>query len=246
MDSSSVGTGSSGLLDEATARKRLAASSIIQYRYGLTDYLGHTSVRLEGDRVLIKPKHSPTVMAMDSLGPEDFIVIDLDGRGESGPPPPAEVFIHTEILRSRPDVNVVVHTHQPNALTLGVLGAPVLPLIHVQSPLVEDPVPIWPCPLLVTTQERGASLARALGEHRVAMLQGHGIVSVSSSIEEATINAIHLEQLAVVNLEVLRTGLAPRVIPQEEIATLREELAPVRGRWAYYASIFGVDAGLLA
>ncbi len=232
--------------DEARARRLLTAASIIQFRYGLTDYLGHTSVRLEGEgRTLIKPKHSPTVRAMDSLGPDDFIVVDDDGRADSGPPPPAEVFLHTEILKHRPDIDVVVHTHQPNAVAIGVLGAAIHPLLHVQSPLVERPVPIWPCPLLVTDKQRGADLAEALGDHKVVLLQGHGIVSVARTIEEATINAIHLEQLAVINLEALRTGLKPRIIPPEEIAILRAELAPVAGRWAYYASIFGVDSALL-
>jgi len=235
-----------GYPDENRARRLLAAASIIQYRYGLTDYLGHTSVRLTGGgRTLIKPKHSPTVRAMDTLGPEDFIVVDDDGIAESGPMPPAEVFLHTEILRARPDINVVVHTHQVNAQAIGVLGAPILPLLHVQAPLVERPVPTWPCPLLVTNKERGAELAEALGDHKVALLQGHGIVSVATTIEEATINAIHLEQLAAINLEALRTGRSPRIIPQEEIAILRAELAPVAGRWAYYASIFDVDSALL-
>lgn len=232
--------------DEQRARRLVTASSTIQYRLGLTDYLGHTSMRVPGaDRYLIKPKHSPSVRAMDSLGPDDLIVVDGNGVSATGGRPPAEVFIHTEILKRRPDVNVVVHTHQPLAVTMGILEAPIHPLLHVQSPLVADPVPIWPCSLLVTDQELGTQLADALGDGPVAHLQGHGIVSVGATIEEATVNAIHLEQLAKVNLEVLKTGLAPRVIPPEQIERLREQLAPVDGRWAYYASITDVDDALL-
>lgn len=233
--------------DEQRARRLVTASSTIQYRMGLTDYLGHTSMRLAGDhRYLIKPKHSPSVRAMDSLGPEDLIVVDDDGVSADASRPPAEVFIHTEIFKRRPDVNVVVHTHQPLAVTMGILEAPMHPLLHVQSPLVSAPVPIWPCSLLVTDQGLGGRLADALGDGPVAHLQGHGIVSVGATIEEATVNAIHLEQLSRVNLEVLKTGLTPRVIPPEEIERLRDQLAPVDGRWAYYASITDVDEELLA
>lgn len=233
-------------LDEARARRLVTASSTIQYRLGLTDYLGHTSMRLPGDgRYLIKPKHSPSVRAMDDLGPDDLIVVDGAGVSEGGGRPPAEVFIHTEILERRPDVNVVVHTHQPLAVTMGVLEVPIHPLLHVQSPLVREPVPIWPCSLLVTDQELGGQLADALGDRSVAHLQGHGIVSVGATIEEATVNAIHLEQLAKINLECLKTGRSPRVIPDTEIDRLRETLAPVDGRWAYYASITEVDEALL-
>jgi ribulose-5-phosphate 4-epimerase/fuculose-1-phosphate aldolase len=232
--------------DEQRARRLVTASSTIQYRLGLTDYLGHTSMRLAGDaRYLIKPKHSPSVRAMDSLGPDDLIVVDDDGVSADTARPPAEVFIHTEILKRRPDVNVVVHTHQPLAVTMGILEAPIHPLLHVQSPLVAEPVPIWPCSLLVTDQDLGGRLADALGDGLVAHLQGHGIVSVGATIEEATVNAIHLEQLARVNLEALKTGLTPRVIPPEQIERLRDQLAPVDGRWSYYASITDVDETLL-
>lgn len=236
-----------GDAEEQRARRLVTASSTIQYRLGLIDYLGHTSMRLDGDgRYLIKPKHSPSVRAMDSLRPDDLIVVDDDGISESGGRPPAEVFIHTEILKHRPDVNVVVHTHQPQAVTMGVLEAPILPLLHVPSPLVIEPVPIWPCSLLVTDQELGSQLADALGDKPVAHLQGHGIVSVAATVEEATVNAIHLEQLAKINLDALKTGRSPRVIPREEIELLRQRLAPLDGRWAYYASITDVDEALLA
>ena len=237
-----------GAVSEDRARRLLAASSTIQYRLGLTDYLGHTSIRLpEPGRYLVKPKHSVTVRAGDTVGPADFVVVDADGRLVEGQgQPPSEVFIHTEIYRVRPDVQVVIHTHQPQATLMGVLGAPILPLLHAQSPLLEEPIPTWPCSLLVQDAELGAQLAEALGDHSLAHLQGHGIVSVSTTVAEATVNALHLEQLAKANLEVLKTGIAPRVVPPEEIARLRQQIAGVEGRWAYYAAAAGVEESLLA
>lgn len=237
-----------GTIPEERARRLLAASSTIQYRLGLTDYLGHTSMRTpQPGRYLVKPKHSRTVRAGDTVAPEDFIVVDGDGRlVEGGAAPPSEVFIHTEIFRRRPDVQVVIHTHQPLATLMGVLDAPILPLLHAQSPLVEVPPPVWPCSLLVQDRDLGAQLAAALGDASLAHLQGHGIVSVAATIEEATVNALHLEQLAKANLEVLKTGRTPRVVPPDQIARLREQLAGVEGRWAYYASVAGADDTLLA
>lgn len=233
-------------LTEPTARRLLTASSMIQYRMGLTDYLGHTSVRLAaGNGYLIKPKHSPSVRAMDALGPGDFLVVDEDGLAHDGGQPPSEVFIHTEILKRRPDVNVVVHTHQPKATLMGVLGAPVLPLLHIVAPLLEHEIPTWDCSLLVQDASLGASLADTLGEAAVAHLRGHGVVCVGATIEEATVHAIFLELAAAANLDALQTGIAPRVVPPEEIARLPEQMAPVAGRWAYYASITDVDDALL-
>lgn len=227
--------------DEAVAdlRTLVAEAGQVLYRLGLADYLGHCSARVPGtDQVVIKPKHSPTVRGMHCLTGADMIVVDLDGRlvvGED--PPPAEVFIHTEIYRARPDVSAVVHTHQPSATLLGVIGAPALPILHIPSVFVRRPVPIWPCPLLVTSPRAGADLAAALGDERYCHLQGHGIVSVAETVPEATVAAAMLEQLAEANLRLLQTGREPRVISPDEIDALTREAAPVAGRWAYFRQL---------
>jgi ribulose-5-phosphate 4-epimerase/fuculose-1-phosphate aldolase len=225
---------------ERELRQLLADSCHILYKLGLSDYLGHPSVRLEGtDRVLIKPKHSPRVRGMDTMTADNMIVIDLDGKlleGEDGPP--SEVFIHTEIYRARPDVLSVVHTHQPISTLAGIVGLPILPLLHVAAPLVEQqPVPTFPCAELVVSPELGRGLAQALGDHKVCHLQGHGIVSVADTVQAATIGAVHLEQLAEVNYRAAQLGREPRVIPQKEIDALKKTLAPLAGRWAYYVEI---------
>jgi ribulose-5-phosphate 4-epimerase/fuculose-1-phosphate aldolase len=225
---------------EGELRELLAQSCRILYKLGLSDYLGHPSVRIQGtDRVLIKPKHSPRVRGMDTMTADVMIEVDLDGklvRGEDGPP--SEVFIHTEIYRARPDVLSVVHTHQPMSTLAGIVGLPILPVLHVAAPLVEQqPVPTFACAELVVNPQLGQGLAQALSKHKVCHLQGHGIVSVSDTIEAATIGAVHLEQLADVCYRAAQVGREPRVIPQNEIDALKRNLAPLAGRWAYYAEL---------
>jgi ribulose-5-phosphate 4-epimerase/fuculose-1-phosphate aldolase len=123
---------------------------------------------------------------------------------------------------------------------LGILGLPILPLLHVESLVVEQqPVPIFACAELIVTQDAGRRVAQALGDHRVCHLQGHGIVSVGPSVQEATLGAIHLERLADVNYRVAQLGREPRVIPQHEIDALKAQIAPPAGRWAYYTSLTG-------
>jgi L-ribulose-5-phosphate 4-epimerase len=221
----------------------VATACRIIYRLGLSDYLGHPSARVPGtDLVVIKPKHSVRVRGMDRMTAADMVVVDLDGNLVEGEDlPPAEVFVHTEIYRARPDVLGVVHTHQPVATELGVYGIPILPILHIEAPLVAEPVPTWPSARMVVTPELGRALAAALGNHRVCHLQGHGIVSVAGSIEDATLGAIFLERLARATLLGAQTGRAPRVIPPAEIADLRQTMAASAGRWAYYSEIAGGD-----
>src|SRR5690348_13845047 len=99
-------------IDETTTglRELVATAGRILYQQGLSDYLGHCSARVgDTDRVVIKPKFSTKTRGMYSLRAADMVVVDLDGQLVEGQErPPAEVFIHTEIYRARPDVHAVV------------------------------------------------------------------------------------------------------------------------------------------
>lgn len=230
-------------LTEAELRRLLADCCRVLYRLGLTDYMGHPSARIPGtEYVLIKPRHSLRIRAQDRLTPDDMVIIDLDGKliaGRDGPP--AERFIHTCIYRARPDVQAIVHTHQHWSTIMGITSQPILPILHVESPLVERPVPLWPCAKLVTDDDLGQQLAAALGDHTVCLLQGHGIVSVAASVHEAALAAIHLERLAEANYQVLAINHQPRVIPSEEIRQLKASGVGADVRWAYYAELGGVS-----
>lgn len=224
---------------EREQRELLATACHILYKLGLSDYLGHPSVRLGDDRVLIKPKHSPRIRGMDTMGPDDMVLIDFSGKLIEGEhEPPSERFIHTEIYRVRPDVQSVVHTHQPISTLMGIVELPILPLLHVEAAVAErQPIPIFACAELIVSAEQGHRVAEALGDHRVCHLQGHGIVSVAQTVQEATLGAIHLERLAEVNYRVAQLGRPPRVIPHNEIEALKRQLASPAGRWAYYAEL---------
>ncbi|MBV8086060.1 MAG: class II aldolase/adducin family protein [Chloroflexi bacterium] len=226
----------------AQLRELLAESCRVLFRLGLVDYMGHPSVRIPGtNHVLIKPQHSLRIKSQDRLTGDDMVVIDLDGNlVEGNDRPPGERFIHTCIYKARPDVQAVVHTHQPMATAMGIGSAPILPILHVESALVERPVPIWPCAKLVTDEDLGNDLVRILGDHLVCHLQGHGIVSVAATVQEATIGAIWIERLAEANWRVAAMGREPRVIPSDEIHQRRESGVGWEVRWAYYRELAGL------
>ena len=239
--------GASADSSEERLREQVATSCRILFKLGLADYLGHSSARLPGtDQVLIKPRHSQTIRGLGELSAEQVVAIDLDGNLLEGrDPPPGERFIHTEIYRARPDVGGVVHTHQTLATIFGVVRREILPLLHVEAPLVARGIPIYSSPELIHTAERGAAVAAVLGDYPVCHLQGHGIVAVAPSVEEATIAAIHLERLARANYLAAQLG-TPRVIPPDEIERLAAPMVDFRVRWAYYASLADDNLGARA
>jgi ribulose-5-phosphate 4-epimerase/fuculose-1-phosphate aldolase len=217
----------------------VAEAGRVLHALGLVDYLGHVSTRLDDGRIVIKPKHSPTVRSLGGLSAEDMVIVDAEGNLLDGADkPPAEVYIHTEIYKARPDVRAVAHTHQHSATLLGVIEQPALPLLHIPASYVDvDEVGLWPSSVLVTDVALGADLAAALGDRDYCHLQGHGIVSVGATVEEAVIRAVMLEDLSRANLDVLATGKPPRLIPQHELDELRKHRAPVAGRWEYFREI---------
>ncbi|MBI2756065.1 MAG: class II aldolase/adducin family protein [Chloroflexi bacterium] len=220
-------------------RERVATACAVLFRLGLTDYLGHPSMRVPGtEYVAIKPRHSEAIRAMGSIQPDEVAVIDLDGKLVAGTHhPPGERFIHTGIYRARPDVSAVVHTHQSLATIFGVVQKEILPILHVEAPLVARGIPTYPSPELIEDAERGAAVAAALGDYDLCHLQGHGIVTVAKTVEEATIAAIHLERLARANYMAAQIGGTPRVIPTDEIERLHAPMVGYKVRWAYYTSL---------
>jgi ribulose-5-phosphate 4-epimerase/fuculose-1-phosphate aldolase len=231
------------MLAESDLRRELADVCRVLFRLHLVDYMGHPSVRIPGtDRVLIKPRHSELIRAQDQIQPEDMALIDLEGRHLAGDhPPPGERFIHTAIYRARPDVQAVVHTHQPMATVMSIAEVPIQPILHVEGELVERPAPMWPHAMLVTDADLGAQLAAALGDHRVVLLQGHGVASVAATLAEAALQAIHLEHLAEAMWRVLAIGRQPRVIPSEELRQRTSTGVGWQVRWAYYRQLAGCE-----
>src|SRR5262245_26013358 len=76
--------------------------------------------------------------------------------------PPRETMIHAAIYEARPDVNSVVHTHQPLATAFSVAGTPILP-IYNQAAVFAPETPIFPSPRLIYTLQDGKETGATLG-----------------------------------------------------------------------------------
>ena len=160
---------------------------------GQGDYIwGHVTVRLPDrpDHLLMKPAR----IGLEEIGPEDVITVNLDGEKVDGAAPRhIEVFIHSEVMRARPEVNCVVHTHPECAIAFSSLGKPLLPVGHAGS-LFCDGLPVYDETTdLITDQALGASVARKLDAHDALLLRNHGIVTAGTSVDEAILKAIFLE-----------------------------------------------------
>ena len=147
-------------------KEKLAYSCNILANEGHWDnILGHVSVRIPGqNRILMKP-HS---FGFEEIRPQHIIVVDIgtgkktEGKYERH----SEVFIHTEIMKARPDVNCVVHSHPPYATAFGALGQKLRPISHEGNIFYEGLPTFDYTTALIRTAELGVEVAKSLGKCR--------------------------------------------------------------------------------
>ncbi len=200
--------------------------------------LGHVSVRVPGeDKVLMKPYG----LGFEEVRPFDLIVLDLEGNKLAGPHPPhGERFIHTEILKSRREVQSVIHTHPFYATVLGTTGEELLPLTH-EGVLFIQGVPLYDgTPELITTKEGALPIVQTLGDKRALFIKNHGVVVVGRSLQEAVISALYLETAAKAQVTAKAFG---RLDPIDRQIALRMhekqyQVKQFEQFWNYYARKF--------
>jgi ribulose-5-phosphate 4-epimerase/fuculose-1-phosphate aldolase len=195
------------------------ASTILEWESG--DIFGHVGVRLPGgDGIACKLFREPGGSDQDWLVHFDFNGKKLGGVGT----PPLEAPIYTEILKRRPDVRAVCHTHSPACVALS-LADKQISAIHMQSAKFGYGVPIYPRPIHIKDMDEGNDLARMLADESVIVIKGHGVVATGASIDEACMNALYLERTAKIQGLALTLGFAgPTKEFQDEILESRRRL----------------------
>jgi ribulose-5-phosphate 4-epimerase/fuculose-1-phosphate aldolase len=138
----------------------------------------HLSARVPGTPYIVVKARGASL----ELKRDHTCLCDLDGNTLAGRELPAEVPLHLEIYRSRPDVGAIGHTHQPVAT-----------LLLTNTPSARTDIPHYPSSELINTTERGVELARTLGTAAMAHLNGHGMAIVGINIDEVTARAAELE-----------------------------------------------------
>ena len=190
--------------------------------------LGHVSLRdPHGQGFWLKRNR---IGLGEVMGAGDFVLVDWDGRqlaGSGGRH--SEWPIHSEILRLRPDVQVVAHTHPFHACVFSASLDPLEPFgldadyfIHV--PRHADQV------ALITTKEEGAALARSLGGEFAVLLANHGVTFCGTSVPHATCVGVFLEKACKAQLAGLAAGFRTSM-PDEATRARRRSQMMTPAHW---------------
>jgi L-fuculose-phosphate aldolase len=213
-------------------KDKLVTACHILDREAITDGYGHVSVRVPGAEAFITIANvSPGCVTVERLIMQDFEGNYLGGAKAA----PNEWPIHACILKARPDVMSVAHTHSKWSTIFSVLPIRLRPMHHYGKFLSADGPPVYGGVGLVCTVDRGNDLAAALGGEPAVLMRAHGDAVVGASIEQVVERTTRLAMLGEWNHLALLHG-EPKYLTTEELEVYNaDQRFPMRG-WEYFVS----------
>lgn len=209
----------------------------VLHSQGQSDHVwGHVSVRDDGGRgVWLKSSR----LGLDEVTSEDVILLSWDGKILKGRAERhLEYPIHLEIMRARPDVNAVVHTHPLHSIAFAGTGWPLKHLSHEWASFTPTGLARFTATSdLITTPELGRALAHDLNENLAILMPHHGITTAAGSVGDAVAAAVQLERACQIAL----LAGANSIPASEEDAVRKQRLSAGRLRniWDYLSRVVG-------
>ncbi|GAC1381548.1 MAG: hypothetical protein NVSMB48_09800 [Marmoricola sp.] len=211
-------------------RTEIADACRVLAARGLADgILGHVSLRIDDSMLLVRCR-GPRERGLAFTVPDDVRLVDLDGApagpGEldEGYTVPNELPLHTEVLRARPEVRAVVHAHPPAVVAADLAGLAVRPIVGAFDipgmRLAAGGVPVYPRGVLVRNRRLAQEMVNALGDRPVVVLRAHGLTSAAGSVEQAVLQAISVDTLSRLALDIASAGGSLVDLPDEDVAEL--------------------------
>ena len=164
---------------------------------------GNVSVR-DGDSMLIKASGS----TLETMTDQDLVRCDLDGKvfEDEEKKPSMEVSFHAWILKSFPEINCVCHTHPTHTIKLlcserthDFANKRLFPDQVVRNGTKSCVVP-YATPGLPLREEIKKSVEEFIRRNgffpKLILLNNHGIITASASIQEAVVSTLMCEKSA--------------------------------------------------
>ncbi|MGM0214301.1 class II aldolase/adducin family protein [Enterococcus sp. AZ109] len=160
-------------------------------RYGLIALSGgNVSWRMDSGEILV----TPSGMVYEELTPEDIIVLDSDGNIlESKRRPSVDTVALLYIFQKRPDINGIIHTHQPYATALGLIEDEIACNLTTLANAARGNVKVAPYSSAASL-DMGIKAVDYLGDQLAVVLKHHGVIGVGDSLKQALYSCVYLEE----------------------------------------------------
>ena len=179
---------------------------------------GNISVR-HGDGLLI----TPTGVPYEAMTPDQIVFMEMNGSHAGDQRPSSEWRFHLDIMRSRNEVEAVVHAHPTYCTILAIMGLEIPPIHYMIAVAGGDSIRCSPY-ATYGTPELSQHALTALEGRFACLLGHHGMIAIGSSLAKAIWLAVEVETLARQYHGCLQIGQPP-LLPKDEIERVRVKMA---------------------
>ena len=177
---------------------------------------GNLSIRLTEDVVLC----TPTLVSKGFMKPEDLCLVDLAGNQLAGVKKrTSEILMHLQIMKAQPKARAVSHAHPPYATGFAVAGVqpPTCMIPEIEVFIGRVPIAPYETP---GTIEMGRKVAELVNEHNTVLMENHGVVSWSHSIEDAYFKMEIVEAYCRTVIVTTQLGVQPKQFSPKHLKDL--------------------------
>ncbi len=194
---------------------------------------GNVSVRVDNEDGPAGFLITPSGLAVSKMTPADMVWMDFSGNVVGSLQPSSEWRFHLDILKNKPEMNAVIHTHSMFASTLSTFRCDI-PAFHYMIALAGgDSIRCAPYALFGSQQlSDGAVLA--LQNRKACLLGNHGMIAVGETLEKALSVTQEVETLCEQYLRALQVG-QPYILTVQEMLEVQERFKSY-GVWKQVAS----------
>ena len=232
---------------DAALAKKIALSCQILAKLGLfKETTGHVSSRSAGGAAMLIRGRGKEESGLLFTKPSDVVLANFDGQRldkKSVLKTPNESVIHGELYKARPNVGGIVHAHPPSIVLTSMAGIELRPIFGGFDPrgmrMAIKGIPVYQSSLTLHKVEHVREMMDVMGNNDICVLRGHGVVVCGSSVEDATIKAIKLDNLATLNLQAAMLGKVASISQEDQQAFLTRQTTGMGGGgpetlWRFY------------
>jgi len=136
--------------------------------------------------------------------------------------------IQSSILKGRPDINYVIHSHTRAGIAVSAMPGGLRPLSQ-HSGFVHGTISAHPYQDSTVVEDEGAALVADLGHNFVMLLENHGLLVVGRTAAEAFIYHYYLEMACKIQVDILSSVDDPIEITDDAMKALHDWGSPENG-----------------
>jgi 3,4-dihydroxyphthalate decarboxylase len=213
-------------MDDELRRRVAVACRILAHAGLIEDVLGHVSVRVDDDTILVRAR-GPDEHGLLFTEPADVVACSVS----TGKPAtasehalPNELPLHLACYRDDRTIGAVVHAHPPAVVAADLAGLALTSMIgayHIPAArLAAGGIAVFPRAVLIDTDELGSAMRDSMAGRPVCVLRGHGITATGATLEEAVARALAVDRLAQMACRVAAAGGRPVPLPDADLDQL--------------------------